>query len=100
MLCPPAVNDNGSDSCRPMRPSALARPARVPDGLEAEIGRLQARADRVRLDALAFILAMAAREAGRVAKWERRVRSELDTLQGRHLTRYGLSTWPMRRFPG
>ena len=80
MLCPSAVNDNGSDGCRRMRPSALVRPVRVPDGLEAEIGRLQAKANRERLDALAFLLAMAAREAGRVATWERWVRSELDAL--------------------
>ena len=78
MLCPSAVNDNGSDRRRPTRPFTLERPVRPSECLEGEIGRLQAKADRARLDALAVILAMAAREASRVAEWERRVISELD----------------------
>ena len=78
MLYPSAVNDNGSDRRRPTRPFTLERPVRSSECLEGEIGRLQAKADRARLDALAVILAMAAREASRVEEWERRVISELD----------------------
>lgn len=71
-LCPGAVNDNGAPGRRP----APAR--RAPDYLQAEVKRLQALAEEASLDALAHMLAMAAREAGRVAEWERRVRAELD----------------------
>jgi hypothetical protein len=57
MLYPSAVNDNGSDRRRPTRPFTLERPVRSSECLEGEIGRLQAKADRARLDALAVILA-------------------------------------------
>ena len=73
MLYPSAVNDNGSDRRRPIRLLTLERPVRPSECLEGEIGRLQAKADRARLD-----VAMAAREASRVEEWERRVISELD----------------------
>lgn len=73
MLCPAATNDNDSDRRLP----AAALPQRVPDHLEGEVRRLQADAERASLDALAYILAIAAREASRVAEWERRVRAEL-----------------------
>ena len=79
MLCPPAANDNGRAGPAP----AVTRPARAPDDLGARVLRLQAEAQRANLDALAFILAMAAREAHRVAGWERRVLDELSTDRGR-----------------
>lgn len=75
MLCPAATNDNNPD--RDSRSSALAQ--RVPDHLEGEVRRLQIEAERASLDALAHILAIAAREANRVAEWERRIRAELMT---------------------
>ena len=78
MLCPPAVNDNGSAECV----SAAVRPVRAPDDLGAKVQRLQTEAQRAGLDALAFILAMAAREANRVAGWERRVFAELSSGSG------------------
>ena len=73
MLCPAAMNDNTA-GCR-LQSAAL--PQRVPDHLEREIRRLQTEAERASLDALAHILAVATREANRVAEWERRVRAEL-----------------------
>ena len=73
MLCPPAVNDNGCAGCAP----AGAMPVRAPDDLVAKVLRLLAEAQRADLDGLAFILAMAAREANRVAGWERQVAAEL-----------------------
>ena len=78
MLCLPAVNDNGSAECVP----AAVKPVRVPDDLGAKVQRLQTEAQRAGLDALAFILAMAAREANRVAGWERRVFAELSSGSG------------------
>ena len=54
-------------------------PGRAPDRLRAEILGLQARAEQASLDGLAFILAMAAREANRAASWEGRVLSELSS---------------------
>ena len=73
MHCPPAVNDNGCAGCAP----AVAMPVRAPDDLVAKVLRLLAEAQRADLDGLAFILAMAAREANRVAGWERQVAAEL-----------------------
>ena len=78
MLCPPAMNDNKSAECLP----AAVRPVRAPDDLGAKIKRLQTEAERAGLDALAFILEMAAREANRVAGWERRVFAELSSGSG------------------
>ncbi len=78
MLCPAATNDNEFD-----RLQSAALPQRVPDHLEAEVRRLQSAAERASLDALAHILAIAAREANRVAEWERRVRAELNAGPGR-----------------
>ena len=63
MLCPPAANDNGGAGCAP----AIVLPVRAPEDLAAKILGLQAEAQRADLDGLAFILAMAAREANRVA---------------------------------
>jgi hypothetical protein len=63
MLCPPAVNDNGCAGCAP----AIVLPVRAPEDLAAKVLRLLAEAQRADLDGLAFILAMAAREANRVA---------------------------------
>ena len=74
----PAANDNGGAGLL-----AATAPARAPDDLGARVLRLQAEAQRANLDALAFILAMAAREAHRVAGWERRVLDELGTDRGR-----------------
>ena len=79
MLCPPAVNDNGCAGCAP----AVAMPVRAPDDLVAKVLRLQAEAQRADLDGLAFILAMAAREANRVAGWEHQVAAELSSGPGR-----------------
>lgn len=61
----------------------------MPDHLEAQVRRLQSEAERASLDALAHILAIAAREANRVAEWERRVRAELNSSRGspRHSAR-------------
>lgn len=73
MPCPLAANDNGNVRDVP----TAAPPARAPDDLGARVLRLQAEAQRANLDALAFILAMAAREAHRVAAWERQVLDEL-----------------------
>ena len=78
MLCPPAANDNGRAECLP----AAVRPVRAPDDLGAKVKRLQTEAERAGLDALAFILEMAAREANRVAGWERRVFAELSSGSG------------------
>ena len=78
MLCPAATNDNNSDRRLP----SVAPPQRVPDHLEGEVRRLQAEAERASLDALAHILAIAAREANRVAEWEHRVRAELIPTPG------------------
>ena len=78
MLCPPAVNDNGCAGCAP----AIVLPVRAPDDLVAKVLRLQAEAQRADLDGLAFILAMAAREANRVAGWERQVGAELSSSPG------------------
>ena len=78
MLCPPAVNDNGCAGCAP----AVAMPVRAPDDIVAKVLRLQAEAQRAHLDGLAFILAMAAREANRVAGWERQA-AELSSGPGR-----------------
>ena len=78
MLCPPAVNDNGCAGCAP----AVSVPMRAPDDLAAKVLRLQAEAQRADLDGLAFILAMAAREANRVAGWERQVAAELSSGPG------------------
>ena len=78
MLCPPAANDNGRAECL----LAAVRPVRVPDDLGAKIKRLQTEAEWAGLDALAFILAMAAREASRIAGWERRVFAELSSGLG------------------
>ena len=79
MLCPPAANDNGRAECLP----AAVRPVRAPDDLGAKVKRLQTEAERAGLDALAFILAMAVREASRIAGWERRVFAELSLGSGR-----------------
>jgi hypothetical protein len=78
MLPPPAANDNRGASRAP----ATAEPVRAPDRLRAEILGLQARAEQASLDGLAFILAMAAREANRAASWEGRVLSELSSGAG------------------
>ena len=78
MPCPPAANDNGCAGCAP----AVAMPMRAPDDLAAKVLRLQAEAQRADLDGLAFILAMAAREANRVAGWERQA-AELSSGPGR-----------------
>ena len=78
MLCPPAVNDNGCAGCAP----AIVLPVRSPDDLVAKVLKLQAEAQRADLDGLAFILAMAAREANRVAGWERQA-AELSSDPGR-----------------
>ena len=78
MLPPPAANDNRGSGGAP----AVAEPARPPDRLRAEILRLQARAEQESLDGLAFILAMAAREANRAAGWEGRVLAELSASPG------------------
>ena len=78
MLCPPAVNDNGSAGCLP----TAVRLVRASDVLGAKVKRLQTEAERAGLDALAFILAMAAREASRIAGWERRVFAELSSGLG------------------
>ncbi len=90
MLCPAAMNDNNSGS----RLQSAALPQRVPDHLETEIWRLQTEAERASLDALAHILAIAAREANRMAEWERRVRAELTAGLGslRHLAEDDLTT--------
>ena len=79
MPCPPAANDNGCAGCAP----AIVLPMRAPDDLVAKVLRLQAEAQRADLDGLAFILAMAAREANRVAGWERQVAAELSSGPGR-----------------
>ena len=73
MLSPTATNDNDFDD----RAKAAVLPQRVPAHLEAEVRRLQIEADRASLDGLAYILAIAAREANRVAEWERKIRAEL-----------------------
>ena len=78
MLCPPAVNDNGCAGCAP----AIVLPVRAPDDLAAKVQRLLAEAQRADLDGLAFILAMAAREANRVAGWEHQVAAELSSGPG------------------
>jgi hypothetical protein len=78
MLCPPAANDNQWAGCTPMTEG----PVRAPDRLRAEILGLQARAEQASLDGLAFILAMAAREANRAASWEGRVSAELSSSPG------------------
>ena len=78
MLCPPAVNDNGCAGGAP----AIVLPVRAPDDLRDKVLRLQAEAQRADLDGLAFILAMAAREASRVAGWERQA-AELSSGPGR-----------------
>ena len=79
MLCPPAVNDNGCAGGAP----AIVLPVRSPEDLRDKVLRLQAEAQRADLDGLAFILAMAAREANRVAGWERQVAAELSSGPGR-----------------
>ena len=79
MLCPPAVNDNG---CAGRAPASVW-PVRAPDDLRDKVLRLQAEAQRADLDGLAFILAMAAREANRAAGWERQVAAELSSGPGR-----------------
>jgi hypothetical protein len=79
MLCPPAVNDNGCAGGAP----AIVLPVRAPEDLRDKVLRLQAEAQRADLDGLAFILAMAAREASRVAGWERQVAAELNSGPGR-----------------
>ena len=79
MLCPPAVNDNGSAGYLP----TAVRLVRASDVLGAKVKRLQTEAERAGLDALAFILAMAAREANRIAGWERQVFAELSSGSGR-----------------
>jgi hypothetical protein len=58
-------------------------PMRPPDDLAAKVLRLQAEAQRADLDGLAFILAMAAREATRLASWERQAVAELSSGPGR-----------------
>jgi hypothetical protein len=73
MLYPLAVNDNGCAECPPV----AAMPVRAPKDLRDKVLSLQTEAQRAGLDALALILAMAAREANRVARWERRVAAEL-----------------------
>ena len=78
MLCPPAANDNGGAGCAP----AIVLPVRAPDDLAAKILGLQAEAQRADLDGLASILAMAAREASRVAGWEHQVAAELSSGPG------------------
>lgn len=78
MLFAVATNDNSSRGL--WRVEAL--PPRMPDHLEAEVRRLQTEAERASLDPLAHILAIAAREANRVAEWERRVRAELHATPG------------------
>lgn len=78
MLWPAAMNDN--DSSHGLHPEAL--PQHLPDHLEGEVRRLQTEAERASLDALAHILAIAAREANRVAEWERKVRGELTAGPG------------------
>ncbi len=78
MLCPAATNDNNSNGRLP----SAALPQRVADHLEAEVRRLRTEAERASLDALAHILAIAAREANRVAEWERRVSAELTARPG------------------
>ena len=78
MLCPPAVNDNGCAGCAP----AIVLPVRAPEDLRDKVLRLLAEAQRADLDGLAFILAMAAREASRVAGWERQA-AELSSGPGR-----------------
>ncbi len=78
MLCPAATNDNNSGS----RLQSAALPQRAPDYFKAEIRRLQTEAERASLEALAHILAIAAREANRMAEWERTVRAELNTGLG------------------
>ena len=76
MRIPAATNDNNPD----VRLRFVALPPRVPDHLEAEVRRLQKEAERAGLEALAHILAIGAREANRVAEWERMVRAELIPL--------------------
>ena len=78
MLCPPAANDNGYAGCAP----AIVLAVRAPEDLAAKVLKLQAEAQRADLDGLAFILAMAAREANRVAGWERQVAAELSSSPG------------------
>ena len=63
MLCPPAANDNECAGGAP----AVSVPMRAPDDLATKVLRLLADAQRADLDGLAFILAMAAREANRAA---------------------------------
>ena len=79
MLCPPAVNDNGCAGGAP----AIVLPVRSPEDLRDKVLRLLAEAQRADLDGLAFILAMAAREASRVAGWERQAVAELSSGPGR-----------------
>ena len=79
MLCPPAVNDNGCAGGAP----AIVLPVRAPDDLRDKVLRLLAEAQRADLDGLAFILAMAAREANRVAGWEHQVAVELSSSPSR-----------------
>jgi len=78
MLPPPAANDNRGSGGAP----ATAGPVRASDRLRAEILGLQARAEQASFDGLAFILAMAAREANRAASWEGQVLAELSPRPG------------------
>ncbi len=78
MLSLAAANDNNSGS----RLQSAALPQRAPDYFEVEIRRLQTEAECASLDALAHILAIAAREANRMAEWERTVRAELNAGPG------------------
>jgi D-serine deaminase-like pyridoxal phosphate-dependent protein len=87
MLCPPAVNDNGCAGGAP----AIVLPVRTPEDLRDKVLRLLAEAQRADLDGLAFILAMAAREASRVAGWERQA-AELSSSPGRMLRLAGGGT--------
>ena len=82
MFCPTAANDNGDRRSQGAAGPAQVQAPRLPDRLEAEVARLQTEAERASLDALAYILAIAAREANRVAEWERRVRAELGRSPG------------------
>ncbi len=78
MLSLATTNDNNSGS----RLQSATLPQRVPDYFETEIWRLQTEAECASLDGLAYILAIAAREANRMAEWERRVRAELNRRSG------------------